>query len=118
MSDQAVTQLSLNVQTTNHDDNKSWNYTDSLSKQGLGAGFQDFTSDESAFTNGDLASTDQGMLIISNLSNDNTLQYGSTGLEFKLQPNDWAKVFVVSGKTIYGKTTSGSVKLEKYWLAE
>lgn len=118
MSDQAVTQLSLNYETTNASDNKSWSFTDSVSKQGKAAGFQDFTSDESALTRGDLSSTDQGMLVINNLSNDNTLQYGSTNLEFEVKPNEWAKFRVTSNTTLVGKTVTGSVKLEKYWIAE
>jgi len=64
MSDQAVSQLSLNVESTNFSEPRNWEYTDTLSKQGKAAGFQDLTSDASDMTIGDLSSTDQGMCVL------------------------------------------------------
>lgn len=118
MADQLRTSLSLFAESTNYDMNKILEATESLAKQGLAAGFQDFTSDSTDITIGDLASTDQGTMILNNLSESNTLQYGSTDYEFELPPEDWHKLRIASGVTVKAKTLTGSVKLEKYIFGE
>lgn len=123
MADQLVSQCSFTYETTNHSDNRTFEHTESVSKQGKATGFQDFTSDLSDITFGDVSSTDIGTMFLVNLSESNTLQYGSTtlasgNLEFRLPPKDWAKVRLGSGLTLKAQTVTGSVKLEKYFLAE
>lgn len=123
MADQLVSQCNVTYQSTNHDDNQNWEHTESVAKQGKAAGFQSFTTTISNVTFGDIATTDIGTIFLINLSESNVLQYGSTtlasgSLPFRLPPKDWHKIRLVSGKGLRAQTVTGSVKLEKYFLAE
>lgn len=118
MADQASVSLSFVVESTNFQDNKTWDFTDTLAKQGLGHGIQTVTTAYSALTIGDLSSTDQGLCVLNNLDTANYIEYGSTDGEFKLNAGEFAKVRFNSGKTIQAKANTASVKIEKYLLAE
>jgi len=118
MSDQAISQCSINVQSTNYQDNKSYSYTDTLSKQAVAAGIQVATTTYAVLTKGDMASSDQGMLVLVNLDESNFVLWGSTLGELKLKPKEWAKVRVTPSSSIYIKANTANVNVEKYWLSE
>lgn len=118
MADSISAQLSLYVDTTGSEDNKSWNFDNTPSKTFKAAGFQIVTTDYGALTIGDMASTDQGLGVLENLDAANYINYGSTNGEFKLLAGEFAFVRLTPGSTIQARANSASVKINKYLLSE
>jgi hypothetical protein len=118
MSDQITATLNLDVQSSNLTNNKSYYFTDLLSLQALAAGVQIVTTNYAALTIGDMASTDVGCLLLSNLDTNNFINYGSTLGEWKLDPGEFAFMRMSPGITIQARANTANVKIEKYLLGK
>jgi len=118
MANQVTAQLSLNIESTNFTDNKNFEFTNVLTKQGLAHTIQEITTDYAAIGIGSLASTDAGICVFHNLDANNYILYGSTAGEFKLLAGGFAMLRHNTGITIQAKAPTAVVKLEQYLLAE
>lgn len=108
-------QSNLQVDSTNLDeqDNKQYSYDDTLSNNLVAGGVQTITTDYSAITIGDLASTDLGLMLLTNLDTANFITYGSTDGEWKLEAGEHTHARVTPGKTIQAKANTANVKILK-----
>lgn len=118
MADEVSASLSLNVASTNFNDSKNYDFTDTLASQFVAMGIQTITTAYAALTIGDMASTDVGLLLLHSLDVNNYILYGSTAGEFKLDPEEFAFVRINPGKTIQAMANTANVKVEKYILGK
>jgi hypothetical protein len=114
MADQISVSLSLSVQSTGFNENKFYNFTDTLAFQAMAGGIQIATTAYAALTIGDMASSDIGCMLLHNLDTNNYCTFGSTLGEFKLDAQEFAFVRVNPGKTIQIMANTANVKVEKY----
>lgn len=114
MSDQINASLNLFVQSTGFADNKSFNFTDLLSRQAMCSGIQIATTVYTALTIGDMASSDVGVMVLHNLDTNNYCLFGSTLGEFKLDQQEFAFIRLNPGKTIQIMANTANVRVEKY----
>jgi len=118
MSDTVSAQLTLSVTSSLYSVDKYLSFTDALSMQGANAGIQDVSTTVEALSVGDVASTNQGLLMLHNLDPSNYATYGSSNLEWKIDPDEFQFARVNPGSIIYVKANSSPIRLELLLLAK
>ena len=119
MADSYNAQLSFQISSSLYGQDKQASFTDYLgSAQNAAAGIDTITTDVTALDLGDVSSTDQGFLYLKNLDVTNYLLYGSTDLEWKLDPGEFCFGRINPGSSIYVQANSTSIKVEKHLMTK